>query len=378
MSSRNVANQLTQWIQSGQAAIGSYLPPTRQLASQFGVSLHTVGVALKQLETQRLVECRPRQGAMVRARTPEDAVEPQVRQIAVCVSNEHDWKMAPHNSEWSWQIVHHLERELFDAGFSLTTLSSPPAPAGQEPGISLEQRLDRMGRTLCGAVCFSCPGAMEMIEQLQQRDLPWVTINRPSRRITHNYVSADNLRGGWSAGRLFAECGFERVLLLSNNAARFASDAEKMTGVFQGYIESGAATEGLRIVPCDNFFEMDAYRTVKTLLEEGYRPQGVFASGDYLAAGAIHALRDAGMRVPEEVSVIGATGLERSAHFDPPLSVVAQPMEELGRTAGRMLREMMSEGTRRYAPRRIECPLILRGSTSVLVDEARGKLAELV
>jgi DNA-binding LacI/PurR family transcriptional regulator len=374
MSSRNVANQLTQWIQSGQAAIGSNLPPTRQLASQFGVSLHTVGVALKQLETQQLVECLPRQGAMVKARTPP-AAEPQVKQIGVFVVNERDWAMAPHHAEWGWTIVHHLEQELFGAGFTLTTLSHSPVEA--EGGITLEQRLERLGPTLRGAICFSNPSIAVLLDQLRRRDVPWVAINQPSRGIHHNYVGGDNMHAGWKIGRLFAECEVERALLLNNNAAALPSDAEKMAGIFQGYIESGAAVGGLRMISCGNYFEMDGYRATRGALEEGFRPQAVFATGDYLAAGAIHALRDAGMRVPEDVSVIGATGLERSAQFDPPLSVVAQPMEEMGRTAGKMLREMIGEGTRRYAARRIECPLILRGSTSVVMDEVRGRLAEV-
>jgi LacI family transcriptional regulator len=305
-------------------------------------------------------------------------MEPQIQQIAVFVANERQWMTAPHHSEWSWQIVHALEQELFNAGFSLTVISPPSVGGEAESGISLEQRLERLGRTLCGAVCFSCPGVLEMIEQLQQRDVPWVAINRPGRQINHNYVSAANQQGGWTVGRLFALSGLERVLLLSNNAARFASDTEKMTGMFQGYIESGMPTGGLQLVGCDNFFEMDGYRATRAALEEGFRPQGVFASGDMLAAGAIHALRDAGLGVPEEVSVVGATGLERSAQYDPPLSVIAQPMEQMGRAAGQMLREMIAEKTRRYAPRRIECPLILRGSTNVTIGETNGKLGGML
>jgi DNA-binding LacI/PurR family transcriptional regulator len=375
MGSRSVANQLTQMIQSGQAAIGSYLPPTRQLASQFGVSLHTVGVALKQLETQRLVECLPRQGARVRSRHPMETIETGLRHIAVVINNERDWLYARHlTSEWGGQIIHHLEQELFGEGFTLATLFQAPLEA--EGDITLEQRLDRLGPTLHGAVCFGTPGVLDLIHQLQKRDVPWVAINQPSREINHNYIAADNHRAGWKVGRLFAECGYEKVLLLNNTASRLSSDADKLTGVFQGYIESGTVVDGLRPVPCGGYFEMNGYRATKDLLDEGNRPQAVFATGDFLAAGAIHALRDAGLSVPQDVNVIGATGMQTSAHMDPPLSVVAQPMEKIGRAAGQMLREMINEGTRQYAPRRIDCPLILRDSTNVS-DETKQKLSEL-
>jgi hypothetical protein len=71
------------------------------------------------------------------------------------------------------------------------------------------------------------------------------------------------------------------------------------------------------------------------------------------------------------VGVVGSTGLSRSAQFDPPLTVVEQPMEAMGRAAAEMLLQMIREGVRRFAPRRIECPLILRESVAVPAEIRR-------
>lgn len=374
MGSAKVANELAQWIRSGQATVGSYLPPTRQLATKFGVSLHTVGVALKQLQTQNLVECLPRQGAKVVSRTLQSAAPTQIKQIAVFVVNERDWLMAPHvTAEWGWQVIRSFERELFGAGYSLLSMSASQPLESDE--ITLEQRLDRLGPTLCGAICFAHSETMRTIDALQKRDVPWVTIGRPHRQMRQNYVAADNLDGGRKVGRLFAACGFERVLLLPSQTIVRPNDVDKLTGLFQGYIESGASTAGLKIIPCGSVGEMDAYQTTRAVLKEGFRPQAVFATGDFLAAGAMHALRDAAMRVPEDVSVVGATGLDASAHMDPPLSVLAQPTEQIGHAAGQILRQMITEGTRRYTPRLFDCSLILRNSVNVS-EEIRCKLAD--
>jgi LacI family transcriptional regulator len=176
---------------------------------------------------------------------------------------------------------------------------------------------------------------------------------------------------------LFAELGFERLLLLDMDPIHSLSDSEKITGVFQGYLGSGLPVDGIRAIHCGDVYESHGYQATRNALKEGFRPQGVFATGDLLAFGAIRALREAGIRVPEDVGVIGATGWPTSDQFDPPLSVLTQPMEEIGRTAAQLLMEMIREGTRKYAPRRMPCELILRESTKV-PDAVKSRLeAEL-
>jgi DNA-binding LacI/PurR family transcriptional regulator len=365
----HVAEELSLKIDRQEWPAGRRLPSVRALAKQFEVSPYTVHGAIQLLAKRGVVKSRPRSGMFVRGNP-----KPALKQIVWSVCNERDWtRLSQHpgsGGDWAVRIGTFLEKELFEAGFSVTMI---PPSSGE--GVPLDQRLDRLGSTLCGGICFPQSGEWAFIEQMQRRGLPWVTINRPSRDLTCNYIAADNVHAGWRVGRLFVAAGFERVLLLVGNAVGGLSDSEKMGGVFQGCIESGAPINGIRLVHCQSIHEMDGYRATRNILEEGFRPQGVFTTGDFLAAGAIHALKDAGLRVPEDVGVIGATGLDRSAQLEPPLSVVAQPMEEMGRTAAKMLLEMIREGTRRYAPRRIPCSLILRESMKVS-QEMRRKLAE--
>jgi LacI family transcriptional regulator len=269
--------------------------------------------------------------------------------------------------EWSWKIIHALEAELFEAGFSSTLL---PLRDGE---MGLRDRLEQMGRSL---TAVAAPGQLldsAVLKTLDERDIPWVSINRPAGTDNRNYVSADNQDAGRQVGRLFARLGWERALVLGINQDRIGTDSEKVTGLFQGYIESCVSTAGIRIENCGAFDEMVGYRRMRQLLADGYCPQGIFATGDLLALGAIHALRDEGIEAPREVGVVGATGLSRGASFDPPLTVVQQPMEEIGRTAGQMLLRMIREGTTKVAPRRIPCELILRNSVAIS-DEVRKEL----
>jgi LacI family transcriptional regulator len=87
-----------------------------------------------------------------------------------------------------------------------------------------------------------------------------------------------------------------------------------------------------------------------------------FVASDVVALGAIGALRDAGLRVPDDVSIVGFDDIALSAYFDPPLTTVRLPAFELGQAAGRALLDRIAE---RPIPERTLLPteLIVRAST---------------
>ena len=84
-----------------------------------------------------------------------------------------------------------------------------------------------------------------------------------------------------------------------------------------------------------------------------FENQILFAFGDMLAIGAMRALTEAGIKVPEQVGVIGATGLPEAEQCAPTLSVITQPMEQIGREVAHMLIQMDREGVTRLIGRRI-------------------------
>src|SRR5690606_30721401 len=94
----------------------------------------------------------------------------------------------------------------------------------------------------------------------------------------------------------------------------------------------------------------------------------IFTSGDFLALGAMRALRERGIDVPGDVGVVGGTGLEVGAYAHPPLTVLAQPMEDMGQAAAGMLLNMIESGSLRTRGERRPCKLLLRGSLALTGD----------
>jgi LacI family transcriptional regulator len=114
---------------------------------------------------------------------------------------------------------------------------------------------------------------------------------------------------------------------------------------FQGYVkaleESGIPVEERRILCADSFDIGAASAAMARALAEGDDSTAVFAISDNMAIGAMHALRRAGRRVPEDCSVIAIDGLEVSGYIDPPLTTLCQPMEEMGRRSVEILLDVI-------------------------------------
>jgi DNA-binding LacI/PurR family transcriptional regulator len=102
---------------------------------------------------------------------------------------------------------------------------------------------------------------------------------------------------------------------------------------------------------------------MRLLLEADPRPTAVFAASDEMAVGAVHAVREAGLRVPEDISVIGIDDHEMSEFFG--LSTVAQPVHEQGQLAANLLLEALSDGDGAHRPRTLTVPtrLVVRTTT---------------
>lgn len=357
MGSRKITKELVETIRSGEVAAGAYLPSMRELAGRYGVSLNTVHAAMKELEGLKLVECRPRRGAMVLEASAAAVVKSRRVVLTIPVNYdpqfESDWR-----TEWGGVIWHAIKKEMAQAGISTEYVPF------KEEHEDCARWLERVGERPSGVLVWGHLVNAEFLEELDEQDIPWVSINRPGHDGNRNYVSADNQAGGRQVGRLFARLGWERILIVPNDVRFYESELEKTTGFFEEYLALGVSTAGIRVVRSEDTTELAGYRVVRKLWEEGERFDGIFATGDLLALGAIHALRDKGFDVPRDVGVVGATGLTRSAEFDPPLTVLRQPMEEMGRNAGQMLLQMMREGVRKFAPRHIPCELISRKSVS--------------
>ena len=101
------------------------------------------------------------------------------------------------------------------------------------------------------------------------------------------------------------------------------------------------------------------------LFDPADRPTGVIAYNDVVALGALHAIRVHGLRVPEDISVVGFDNIAMAAHSNPPLTTVSVPKQRLGTLAMQMMRLMLQgQALPGSGYTLVESPLIVRESTA--------------
>ena len=132
-----------------------------------------------------------------------------------------------------------------------------------------------------------------------------------------------------------------------------ASDDHSISQLrYLGYVKALKAhklpVDDSRVIRCGSFNMKDAYEATKKKLEEGVHFTAVFAIADNMAIGAMRALREAGIDVPSECSLISIDGIEVSEYIDPMLSTLTQPMKEMGRKSVEQLAELIG-GTGKHS-----------------------------
>jgi LacI family transcriptional regulator len=117
------------------------------------------------------------------------------------------------------------------------------------------------------------------------------------------------------------------------------------------------------VTEAENYTEQGGYQGMQELLRSPQPPTAIFAANDLMAIGAMQAVREAGLRIPEDVAVAGFDDIPAAALVNPGLTTIRQHQEEMGRRAAEMLIERL-DGKHEGGGRELEMPfeLVVRGS----------------
>jgi LacI family transcriptional regulator len=183
----------------------------------------------------------------------------------------------------------------------------------------------------------------------------------PVDELAHTIVSHDHI-GGRVAAEHLLKLGHTRVAFVSGPES-FRSSHERRGGFEDFLSESGLALDPDLIAYGAYTFE-SGITCGSALLAQTPRPTAIFAGNDEMAAGVLHAARQAGLRVPEDVSVIGFDDFEIASRVWPPLTTIRAPTREIGRMAAEKLMGLAeSEGALKENDANTLPALVVRDST---------------
>lgn len=199
------------------------------------------------------------------------------------------------------------------------------------------------------------------IRQLQCEGSPLCFVNKYLRRKDTWTVGIDNLDAVRQALKHLASLGRKRIGII--NGSMRSVDGVERNLAFKKTLSSLKLPFSERYEATANFSDDQAYEEMSRILRYKRRPDAMFCANDLMAMGAIAAIQDAHLRVPQDIAVVGMDDAESNRHFKPSLTTLRPPLRRVGELAVDLLMEIMENP--RAKPRQIpvKAELIVRDST---------------
>ena len=274
--------------------------------------------------------------------------------------------VTPHIAKWYFaQAIEALEHELRAIGYDVLLLALPPGPTSRRPAFdpeALRQRVDAVA-------VLTVPLTGGELDGLRRLRLPMAFVGASVAGAMS--VRIDDVAVGRTATEHLLALGHTRIGHIGGDpeeALNFNAPVDRRAGWMSALRGAGLSPDHSLDVP-GMFTVAGGRAAMRTLLALPDPPTAVFAASDEMAFGALTAVRDAGLRVPQDVSVIGVDDHELSELFA--LTTVGQPVAEQGRSAARMLLATLA-GTPAHSNEHLLLPttLVERSTTAACASSA--------
>jgi LacI family transcriptional regulator len=197
-----------------------------------------------------------------------------------------------------------------------------------------------------------------LIPELINNGVPFVMVGRPNDLPCVSFVDVDNVVGVYTAISHLIRLGYKRIATITG-PLNTTVGLDRRQGYLDALNDRNRSIDGTLIVEGD-FTELGGHSAMQRLIP--HQPDATLVASDTMAFGALRALREAGLSVPDDVAVVGFDDLPTSALADPPLTTIRQPIRRVGAQAVETLIDILTNGPE--PPRRItlSTELIIRAS----------------
>jgi LacI family transcriptional regulator len=229
--------------------------------------------------------------------------------------------------------------------------------------VSLLERL--MHGTTDGALLVLPEETNDELESLLNHGYRFVVVD-PLKQLNERIpaVSAANSSGANQAIKHLLGLGHRRIGAITGPSSWLAT--EERRGGYHAALASAGIMPDPALEVASDFQVEGGIEAAGRLLDAAERPTAIFAFNDNLAIGAMHAARVRGLRLPEDLSIVGFDDLEWTQHITPPLTTVRQPLAEMGRMAVSLLTRLLDNQSFEALHVELATRFIVRGSTQRL------------
>lgn len=220
---------------------------------------------------------------------------------------------------------------------------------------------DLLNRHIDGLILLVGGMGDDAVMQLSQQ-IPLIVVGRNVTEISNQCVYIDQYAAAYHAMRHLINMGHRNIAHIVGEATH--RDAIDRKLAYKAALEDAGITPDPGLIVQGDFLEQSGLMAVEMLFTRGKPFTAIFAANDQMASGARLALFRKGIRVPEDVSIIGFDDQSFANYMTPPLTTVRQPSLEMGRTAARMMLKLLNDEP--LDPPNFHGELIIRESVAKL------------
>lgn len=186
-----------------------------------------------------------------------------------------------------------------------------------------------------GFIIHAAVSTPELSKLISEMEIPHLVIGAPIFDNNFCWIDVDNTQAGRAAAKYLISLGYKSFGFLGGNSEDVIS-VHRMNGVMDALKEfkHPLLKEHIRLGQSDT---KTAYEMTKSLLKEDKRPQAIICANNYLAYGCVKALKEKGIKIPEEIGVIAFDDFPFSKVLEPRLTVVSIDVFEIGKEAGKLI-----------------------------------------
>jgi len=259
------------------------------------------------------------------------------------------------------EIARGIEDTTYKEGYSLILCNS-------DDDVSRELRYTRtlIDKQVDGIIFVAAGGSEDSLQLLDDRNVPFVIVDRNISSVSADSVLIDNRSGGEQATDHLLQLNHRRIGCITG-PSNLNSSIDRVVGYIDTLKRAELKIDNNLIVK-GNFDFDSGYRCANELFALKKPPTAIFACNDMMAIGAIRAAEDADIEVPSQLSVVGFDGIPLAKYVTPPLTTVQQPKHELGQIASELLLSRIQNKELPIRQRILDTILMIRESTTIALD----------
>lgn len=250
-------------------------------------------------------------------------------------------------------VIESFRKEMEDAGYDLLLISKKI----EQRKTSYIERFKQRG--VDGVIVVSPIRLTNDVQEIVNHDIPSVFIDLYHSKVST--VNSDNVDGSIQVVKYLHSLGHRKIAHIAGGDQTFAGKAREQ-GFIQGMKELGLEVRNDYIENGGLFDVSGGYEAMKKLLALKDLPTAVYAAGDMMAIGAMRAIQEAGLRVPDDISIVGFDDIELAQYVTPSLTTIKQDAQTIGQQAADLLLKQIDNKKKIPLGVMVPVSLVERGS----------------